>query len=95
MDKANSDFLGGLLTGVIISAAVAVFIGIMCWINDNVGFENKLVIKYYNPTKEYDREMVQNMVNDSQVYTNFAIKEMKMDKYWIEYKMYNPSGIVK
>ena len=90
MDKANSDFLSGLLVGIVISAAIAAGIGIMCWVNDNKGFENKLVVKYQNPNKEYDREMVLNMINDSQVWTNFVVKEIKMDKHGIEYHMTNP-----
>ena len=95
MDKANSDFLSGLFLGTLVSITIFVVINIIGWVNDNTGFENKLVVKYQNPNKEYDREMVLNMVNNSQVWTNFVVKEINMNKYWIEYKMYNPSGISK
>ena len=91
MNKENSDFCWGVFTGVIISTIVGVFIAIMCWVNANKGFENKLVIQYYNPNKEYDREMVRNMVNASGIQTNFTNKTFSMDKYWIEYRMTNPT----
>ena len=91
MNKENLDFLMGILIGVLISCTIFTLVGVIKSSAENSGYENKLVIKYHNPNKAYDREMVQKMVNDSQVGTNFVCMEMKMNKHWIEYHMTNHS----
>ena len=91
MNKENTDFFAGVLVGITIACAILAFVGIVKWKIETTGYENKLVIKYHNPNKEYDRQMVMDMVNDSQVWTNFVVKKMKMDKHEIEYIMTNPS----
>lgn len=90
MNKENKDFCAGMLVGLLIACAIALCVGIFKWTSENEGYENKLIIKYHNPNKEYDREMVQKMVNDTQVWTNFVVREMKMGKDMIEYRMTNP-----
>lgn len=90
MNKENADFLAGLILGIVTSIIVSSAVGITYYISTTSGYENKLVIKYHNPHQEYDREMVRNMVNDSQVWTNFVVREMKMGKHEIEYRMSNP-----
>ena len=90
MDKANSDFLSGLLVGIVISAAIAASIGIMCWVNDNKGFENKLVIQYHNPHKEYDRSLVLDMIDNSGIQTNFINKETSMTPWMMKWELSNP-----
>ena len=91
MNKENQDFCAGVLVGILISCVIIASVGIIKYNVENSGYENKLVIKYYNPNKEYDREMVRNMVNDSQMWTNFVERSIKMDKHGIEYRMTNPS----
>ena len=91
MNKENEDFCAGVLVGIIIACVITAIVGVIRWSAENSGYENKLVIKYHSPNKEYDREMVRNMVNNSQVWTNFTNKTFSMDKYWIEYRMTNPS----
>ena len=91
MNKENQDFCAGVLVGVIISCVIIASVGIIKYNVENSGYENKLVIKYHNPTQEYDREMVRNMVNASGIQTNFTNKTFSMDKHWIEYRMTNPS----
>lgn len=90
MNKENQDFCAGILVGILIACSIVTLVGVFKWLSENTGYENKLVIKYHNPTKKYDREMVRNMVNDSQVWTNFVVKEIKMGKHEIEYRMSNP-----
>ena len=90
MNKENQDFCAGILIGILISCTIVTIVGIVQHACETTGYENKLVIKYHNPTQEYDREMVRNMVNDSQVWTNFVVREMKMGKHEIEYRMSNP-----
>ena len=91
MNKENQDFCAGVLVGIIISCVIIASVGIIKYNVENSGYENKLVIKYHNPTQEYDREMVRNMVNASGIQTNFTNKTFSMDKHWIEYRMTNPS----
>lgn len=91
MNKENQDFFLGILVGILISCTILTLVGVIKRSEENSGYENKLVIKYHNPNKAYDREMVQNMVNDSQVGTNFVCTKMEMNKHWIEYRMTNPS----
>ena len=92
MNRENQDFCAGILVGILISCAILAVVGIYKHACETTGYENKLVIKYHNPSKEYDWEMVRNMVNDSQVWTNFVVKAMKMDKHGIEYRMMNPKN---
>ena len=91
MDKENQDFFAGMLVGILIACATLLVAGIIKWNVETSGYENKLVIKYHSPNKEYDREMVRNMVNASGIQTNFTNKTFSMDKYWIEYRMTNPT----
>ena len=91
MNKENQDFCAGVLVGILVSCVIMASVGIIKYNVENSGYENKLVIKYHNPTQEYDREMVRNMVNASGIQTNFTVKEMKMGKHEIEYRLTNPS----
>lgn len=91
MNKENQDFCAGVLVGILISCVIIASVGIIKYNVENSGYENKLVIKYHNPTQEYDSEMVRDMVNGSGIQTNFAVKEMKMGKHEIEYRLTNPS----
>lgn len=93
MNKANSDFLGGLFTGLIITAVVATIIGRLCWINDNEGFENKLVIQYHNPHKKYDRSLILDMIDNSGITTNFINKKMTMTTWTMKLELSNPNNI--
>ena len=90
MNTENQSFRAGVLVEIIISCVIMAIVGIIKCNEETTGYENKLVIKYHSPTQEYDREMVRNMINDSQVWTNFVCREMKMDKHGIEYRMTNP-----
>lgn len=91
MNQENQDFRAGVIVGIIISCAILALVGVIKWHVENSGYENKLVIKYHSPNKEYDREMVRNMVNASGIQTNFTNKTFSMDKHGIEYRMTNPS----
>jgi hypothetical protein len=93
MNKENSGLLIGLIATIVTSIVVSVAICTVDHVLTTSGYENELVIKYHNPSKEYDRQMVLDMVNSSQVFTNFTVKEIKMDRHWIEYRMTNPKGI--
>ena len=90
MDKENSDFCWGAFTGALISIIAGLSIALICWVNSNRGFENKLVIQYHNPNKEYDRQMVMEMVNNSGIATNFINKEVSMSPWRIEWELTNP-----
>ena len=91
MNKENQDFCAGMLVGLLFACVIVLCAGVIKYNMENSGYENKLIIKYHSPHKEYDREMVRNMVNASGIQTNFTNKIFSMDKHWIEYRMTNPS----
>ena len=96
MNREYQDFCAGILIGILILCVILAVLRIVNWKSEYAVYENELVIKYHNPNKEYDREMVRNMVNDSQMWTNFVVKEIKMGKHEIEYRMSNPKeGVAK
>ena len=92
MNKENQDFCAGILIGILISCIIVTIVGVVQHACETTGYENKLIIKYHNPTREYDREMVRNMVNGSGIQTNFTNKTFSIDKHWIEYRMTNPQN---
>lgn len=91
MNNENQNFCVGILFGLLFASVIVLCAGVINWKLENTGYENKLIIKYHNPTQECDREMVRNMVNESGIQTNFVEKSIKMGKHWIEYHMTNPS----
>jgi hypothetical protein len=92
MTKENQDFCAGILIGVLISCIIVTIAGILKCACENSGYDNKLVIQYHSPNKEYDRQVVQDMVNDSGIWTNFVCRETKMGKWRIEWRMTNPEN---
>lgn len=92
MNEDIKNFVKGVAAGAVSMLVVVLIFSVFSLACENSGYENKLVIQYHNPNREYDREMVRKMVNDSQVWTNFVCSEMKMDKWRIEWRMTNPKN---
>ena len=95
MKEDIKNFVKGMVAGVIFMLVVMLIYSVFSFACENSGYENKLVIQYTNPHKEYDRQMVQDMVNDSGIWANFACRETKMDKWRIEWHMTNPKNYQK
>ncbi len=56
---------------------------------ENVGWDNKMTIEYRSQ-KEFDRDLIRNLVNKSEITTNFVNREIIMDKHFIKYVLTNP-----
>lgn len=56
---------------------------------ENSGWDNKMVIEYRSQ-KEFDRDIIRDLVNKSQIATNFVNREIIMDKHFIKYVLTNP-----
>ena len=54
------------------------------------GYKDKMVISYHCPEREYDRQIISQVMNDSGVFTNFINRECTMDKYSVKYRLTNP-----
>ena len=90
MNEDIKIFVKGMVTGVISILVVMLIFSIFSWNRENSGYENKLVIKYHNPHKAYDRQMITDLVEKSQIRMEFVNGEVILDKWGVEYIMTNP-----
>ena len=88
--KRMADFVKGLFAGLVLAGMIVFFYFVISSVTDNSGYKDKLVIEYHCPDKEYNRELVYDMMMSSGIQTNFLNKECSMDKYRIQYKLTNP-----
>lgn len=71
---------------ILISVGGFMFVRFM---NENSGWDNKMVIEYRS-LKEFDRGIFKDMVEKSEIMTNFVNCEITMDKHFIRYVLTNP-----
>lgn len=93
MNKENRDFFIGILVGVLISCTILTLVGVIKRSAENSGYENKLVIKYHNPHKKYDRSLILDMIDNSGITTNFINKKMTMTTWTMKLELSNPNNI--
>ena len=86
----NSDFIYGLILGVISMIIVVTVTLAWKFTNENCGYSDKMIIEYHCPDKEYERKLIHDFVHGSGIQTNFLNKECSMDKYNIKYRLTNP-----
>ena len=88
----NGEFIGGFIAGIglMVLAVVITFVVRNC--NENSGYTDKMVIEYHNPSKPYERKLINDLVNASGIQTNFVNKEVTMDKWRITYRLTNPDN---
>lgn len=85
-----ADFVKGLFAGLALAGMIVFLYVVFSAVSDNSGYKDKLMIEYHCPDKEYNRELVYDMMRTSGIQTNFLNKECSMDKYRIQYKLTNP-----
>lgn len=90
MNEDIKIFVKGMATGVISILVVMLIFWAFRTVWENSGYENKLVIKYHNPHRAYDRQMITDLVEKSQIRREFVDGEVKLDKWGVEYIMTNP-----
>ena len=76
--------MGTLLTIILVGGLLFVKFG-----KENMGWDNKMTIEYRSH-KEYDRDLIRDLVNKSEIMTNFKNRVTIMDKYYIKYVLTNP-----
>ncbi len=84
------DFYQGMFVGI---WSVLILVGIFIVVKfekENCGWDNKMVIEYRSQ-KEFDRDLIRNLVNKSEITTNFVNREIIMNKYSIRYVLTNPT----
>ena len=84
-----SDFLQGMFIGTL---SILILVGGFLFVKfgkENSGWDNKMVIEYRSQ-KEFDRDIIRDLVYKSQITTNFVNREITMDKYFIRYVLTNP-----
>lgn len=85
-----SDFVKGLFAGLALAGMIVFLYGVFSTVSDNSGYKDKLVIEYHCPDREYNRDLIHNMMEVSGIQTNFLNKEFTMDKYHLKYRFTNP-----
>ena len=90
MDMDNESFLGGLIVGAIVSTAI--WIGCIVIRSDAEvsGYKDKMILEYHCPGKQYERQLFNDLVEISNIQTNFVNKEITMDAHMIKYRLTNP-----
>ena len=86
----NSEFIGGFIAGIGLMVLISVTTLVVMNCNECSGYKDKMTIEYHNPSKPYDRKLIDDMVNASGIQTNFINKEVTMDKWRIKYRLTNP-----
>ena len=56
MNREYQDFCAGILIGILILCVILAVLRIVNWKSEYAVYENKLAIKYRNPTQGYDIE---------------------------------------
>lgn len=88
----NGEFIGGFIAGVGLMVLITVITLVVRQSNEYGGYQDKMVIEYHNPSKPYERKLINDLVNASGIQTNFVNKEVTMDKWRITYVLTNPDN---
>lgn len=88
----NGEFIGGFIAGFGLMVLITVITLVVRQSNECGGYQDKMVIEYHNPSKPYERKLINDLVNASGIQTNFVNKEVSMDKWRITYRLTNPDN---
>ena len=83
------DYWLGFVSGICATLVVSLLIGVARLIADN-DYKDRLTIEYNNNENEYERKLVLDMVNSSNIQTNFMNKDYHYGKYTVKYVLTNP-----
>ena len=83
------DFYQGIFVGILFLLGLVGGFMIVKFEKENSGWDNKMTIEYRSQ-KEFDRDLIRNLVNKSEITTNFVNREIIMDKHFIRYVLTNP-----
>ena len=91
MDMDNESFLGGLIVGAIVSTAIGIGCIVIRSDAEVSGYKDKMILEYHCPGKEYERKLFRQLLEVSNVETNFIDRQYSMDKHRVELRLTNPS----
>lgn len=91
MDRDTTSIALGFVLGVFFVTLIWIISAVIGENYENSGYSDKLIIKYHCPEKEYERKLFRQLLNVSNVETNFIDKQYSMDKHRVELRLTNPS----
>lgn len=83
------DYWLGFVSGICATLVASFFIGAVRFAADH-DYKDRLTIEYENNENEYERKLVLDMVNSSNIQTNFLNKDYHYGKYTVKYVLTNP-----
>lgn len=87
MDK--KDYWLGFVSGIFATLVTLLLIGVI-HLAATHDYKDRLTIEYNNTENEYERKLVLDMVNSSNIQTNFINKDYHYGKYTVKYVLTNP-----
>lgn len=91
MDEDTKSLFFGFIMGAFLVVLIWIISSVMISNHENSGYAEKLVIKYHCPNKEYERKLFRQLLEVSNVETNFIDRQYSMDKHRVELRLTNPS----
>jgi hypothetical protein len=91
MEEDTKSLFFGFLMGAFLVGLIWIISSVMISNYENSGYAEKLVIKYHCPGKEYERKLFRQLLEVSNVETNFIDRQYSMDKHRVELRLTNPS----
>ena len=91
MEEDTKSLFFGFIMGAFLVALAWIISSVFITNYENSGYDEKLVIKYHCPNKEYERKLFRHLLQVSNVETNFIDKQYSMDKHRVELRLTNPS----
>ena len=83
------DFYKGMLMGTLSMLILVSSFVFVKFVKENSGWDNKMVIEYRS-LKKFDHDLVRDLVNKSEIVTNFINREITMGEHYIKYVLTNP-----
>ena len=87
----NKEFLLGFIVGIAASIVMALIISVFRQSSECGGYQDKMIIEYHCPSKEYERKLIRDLIDRSGIQTNFVNKECTMSKWGVRYRLTNPT----
>ena len=88
----NGEFIGGFIAGIGLMVLITVITLVVRESHECGGYQDKMIIEYHCPSKEYERKLIHDLVNNSGIQTNFVNKECTMGKWGVKYRLTNPDN---
>ena len=88
-DMDMKDYWLGFVSGTCATFVVSLLVSVIHFVADH-DYKDRLTIEYNNNENEYERKIVLDMINSSNIQTNFLNKDYHYGKYTVKYVLTNP-----